>query len=63
MKTSFKIIILLIASLFINNTVLAQSSHGYAVDVLKGTGNINGIKLAYQYHMPKMQNLVGDARF
>lgn len=63
MKSFFKILILLIASLFINTTALAQSNHGYAVDVLKGTGNINGIKLAYQYHMPKMQNLVGDTRF
>jgi hypothetical protein len=65
MKTSLKTLItsfLLVVSLFGKHT-FAQSDHGYAVDFLKGEGNVNGIKLAYQYHAPNMQNLIGDARF
>lgn len=65
MKTVYKtftLILFLVISVC-GNTAFAQSNHGYAVDVLKGEGNVNGVKLAYQYHAPSLQNLVGDARF
>ena len=65
MKTSLKTLIIsfaLVGSLF-GKLAFAQSNHGYAVDFLKGEGNVNGVKLAYQYHAPSMQNLIGDARF
>jgi len=45
------------------NYATANSSHAYAVDLLKGEGNINGLKLAYQYHAPSLQKLIGDSRF
>ncbi|MBB1355117.1 acyloxyacyl hydrolase [Pseudoalteromonas sp. SR45-5] len=65
MKTSLKTLIIssvLVVSLF-GKLAFAQSDHGYAVDFLKGEGNVNGVKLAYQYHAPGMQNIIGDARF
>jgi len=65
MKTVLKnltITLILAISLF-GKSVFAQSDHGYAVDILKGKGNLNGVKLAYQYHAPSLQNLIGDARF
>ena len=30
----------------------AASNHGYAVDYIQGEGDVKGLKLAYQYHIP-----------
>lgn len=65
MKAVFKtlsVTLFLVISMF-GKSALAQSDYGYAVDLLKGEGNVNGIKLAYQYHAPNLQNIIGDARF
>lgn len=65
MKTSYNTVLVIVFSLFLlaTKTTHASSPHGYAVDILKGEGNITGVKLAYQYFPKGMQNLVGDARF
>ena len=65
MKTSYNRLLVLVFTLFILATkaAYASSNHGYAVDLLKGEGNVTGAKLAYQYHPQGMQNFVGDARF
>ncbi|WP_350607881.1 acyloxyacyl hydrolase [Pseudoalteromonas sp. MER144-MNA-CIBAN-0113] len=65
MKTSYNRLFVLVFTLFILATkaAYASSNHGYAVDFLKGEGNVTGAKLAYQYHPQGMQNFVGDARF
>ncbi|WP_372762227.1 acyloxyacyl hydrolase [Pseudoalteromonas sp.] len=46
-----------------SHTTHARSEHGYAIDLMKGSGNVTGLKLAYQYHPHSLQALIGDARF
>ena len=52
MKTSYNMISIIVFCLFLLTTHAAYASpnHGYAVDLLKGEGNVTGVKLAYQYH-------------
>lgn len=33
----------------------ANSNHGYAIDYIQGEGDVKGVKLAYQYHIPQEQ--------
>jgi hypothetical protein len=65
MKAPFKVLttLLLIVLSLTSKYTFATSAHGYAVDFLKGTGSVNGLKLAYQYHAPGLQSLIGDSRF
>ncbi|TMO98751.1 acyloxyacyl hydrolase [Pseudoalteromonas sp. S3260] len=65
MKTSYNMISIIVFCLFLLTTHAAYASpnHGYAVDLLKGEGNVTGVKLAYQYYPEGAQNFVGDARF
>ncbi|MBQ4833307.1 acyloxyacyl hydrolase [Pseudoalteromonas sp. MMG010] len=53
----------LILLLALTSKAHAQRLHGYSVDVLKGEGNVAGIKLAHKYYAPQLQKLVGHAKF
>ena len=52
--TLFRTILIFCFCLFCSATVAAApSSHGYAVDLIRGEGSVNGVKLAYQYHIER----------
>ena len=62
MKTSFSSLFIFVL-LFTSQHAFAQSQHGYAIDLLKGEGGVNGFKLAHQYYPTGLQSLLGDTRF
>lgn len=65
MKTAYNRHLVIGFSLFllITKAAYAASNHSYAVDLLKGEGEVAGAKLAYQYHPKEMQDFVGNTRF
>ena len=51
LKHPLKALMLGVAALLATPTY-AASNHGYAVDYIQGEGDVKGLKLAYQYHIP-----------
>lgn len=39
-------------ALLIAPSIDAAQNHGYAIDYIQGEGDVKGLKLAYQYHLP-----------
>ena len=39
-------------ALLIVPSIDAAQNHGYAIDYIQGEGDVKGLKLAYQYHLP-----------
>ncbi|GGE85826.1 acyloxyacyl hydrolase [Pseudoalteromonas gelatinilytica] len=44
--------LMLSAAALLAAPIYAASNHGYAVDYIQGEGDVKGLKLAYQYHIP-----------
>ncbi|WP_304635475.1 acyloxyacyl hydrolase [Pseudoalteromonas sp.] len=44
--------LILCATALVAGPLYAASNHGYAIDYIQGEGDVKGIKLAYQYHIP-----------
>ncbi|RJF34397.1 acyloxyacyl hydrolase [Pseudoalteromonas gelatinilytica] len=44
--------LMLSAAALLAAPIYAASNHGYAIDYIQGEGDVKGLKLAYQYHIP-----------
>ncbi|WP_462179726.1 acyloxyacyl hydrolase [Pseudoalteromonas gelatinilytica] len=44
--------LMLSAAALLAAPIYAASNHGYAIDYIQGEGDVKGLKMAYQYHIP-----------
>jgi len=52
----YRLVQLFILSIMFSPTSYASSAHGYAVDYIQGEGDVKGLKVAYQFHLPSAES-------